>query len=88
MQAETIFALSSGAARSGVAVIRVSGPGVPLVLSTFLDRPVKPREAALRDIRDPRDGSLVDRGLILHFPAPHSFTGEDVVEFQVHGSLA
>jgi tRNA modification GTPase len=88
MQAETIFALSSGAARSGVAVIRVSGPGVPLVLSTFLDRSVKPREAALRDIRDPRDGSLVDRGLVLHFPAPHSFTGEDVVEFQVHGSLA
>ncbi len=88
MEAETIFALSSGAARSGVAVIRVSGPAVPQVLSTFIDRPVKPREAALRAIRDPRDGSLLDRGLVLYFPAPRSFTGEDVVEFQVHGSLA
>lgn len=88
MQAETIFALSSGAARSGVSVIRVSGPAVPEVLRLFVDRPVRPREAALRPIRDPRDGSLIDRGLVLHFPAPHSFTGEDVVEFQVHGSLA
>jgi tRNA modification GTPase len=88
MQAETIFALSSGAARSGVAVIRVSGAAVPQVLATFLDKPVKPREAALRAIRDPRDGSLLDRGIVLHFPGPHSFTGEDVAEFQVHGSLA
>jgi tRNA modification GTPase len=88
MEAETIFALSSGAARSGVAVIRVSGPAVSQVLSAFVSTPVKPREAALRSIRDPRDASLLDRGLILHFPAPHSFTGEDVVEFQVHGSLA
>jgi len=88
METETIFALSSGAARSGVAVIRVSGPAVPQVLSAFVATPVKPREAALRLIRDPRDGSLLDRGLVLHFPAPHSFTGEDVIEFQVHGSLA
>lgn len=88
MQAETIFALSSGAARSGVAVIRVSGPAVPQVLRQFVDRPVRPREAALRAIRDPCDGSLLDRGLVLYFPAPHSFTGEDVVEFQVHGSVA
>ncbi|MCA3632023.1 MAG: tRNA uridine-5-carboxymethylaminomethyl(34) synthesis GTPase MnmE [Methylobacterium sp.] len=88
MEAETIFALSSGAARSGVAVIRVSGPAVGEVLALFLDKPVRPREAALRAIRDPRDGSLIDRGLVLYFPAPHSFTGEDVVEFQVHGSLA
>lgn len=88
MEADTIFALSSGAARSGVAVIRVSGPAVPRVLETFVSRPVKPREAALRVIRDPRDGSILDHGLVLHFPAPHSFTGEDVVEFQVHGSLA
>ncbi|MCA3594113.1 MAG: tRNA uridine-5-carboxymethylaminomethyl(34) synthesis GTPase MnmE [Methylobacterium sp.] len=88
MEAETIFALSSGAARSGVAVIRVSGPAAGEVLALFLDKPVRPREAALRAIRDPRDGSLIDRGLVLYFPAPHSFTGEDVVEFQVHGSLA
>lgn len=88
MQAETIFALSSGAVRSAVAVIRVSGAAVPQVLATFLDKPVKPREAALRGIRDPRDGSVLDRGIVLHFPGPHSFTGEDVVEFQVHGSLA
>ena len=88
MEVETIFALSSGAARSGVAVIRVSGPAVGEVLALFLDKPVPPREATLRAIRDPRDGSLLDRGLVLHFPAPHSFTGEDVVEFQTHGSVA
>jgi tRNA modification GTPase len=84
---ETIYALSSGGVPSGVAVIRVSGPGCRFVLETTIGGIPEPRRAVLRSIRD-RNGSVIDRGLVLWFPGPASFTGEDMIEFQVHGSRA
>ncbi len=83
----TIYAMASGGAPSGVAVMRVSGPACRAVLATTIGRVPAPRVATLASIRD-RSGSPIDRGLVLWFPAPGSFTGEDVIEFQVHGSRA
>ncbi len=88
MQAETIFALSSGALAA--ALLSFVSPVLRFHrCSSFLwrSRSSRARRLSAR-FRDPRDGSELDRGLILHFPAPNSFTGEDVLEFQVHGSLA
>lgn len=84
---DTIFALSSGALPSGVAVIRVSGPRVRFVLETTVKELPVPRHAVLRTIHDAK-GEPIDRGLILFFPMPGSFTGEDVAEFQLHGGRA
>ncbi len=88
-RAETIFALSSGRGRAGVAVIRISGPeaGAALVRLTGGRLPA-PRVARVAALRDPGDGSLLDRGLVVWFPGPASFTGEDVAELQVHGGPA
>ena len=83
----TIYALSSGKGRAGVAVIRVSGPEAGSVVDKLTgSRPV-PRRAMLRRIVA-GDAELIDRGLVLWFPAPCSFTGEDVAEFHVHGGPA
>jgi tRNA modification GTPase len=84
---DTIYALSSGSLPCGVAVIRVSGPGCRFVLETMVGSLPEPRRATLRSIRD-RNGSVLDRGLVTWFPGPASFTGEDTIEFQVHGSRA
>lgn len=83
----TIVALSSGAGRAGVAVVRVSGPSVRFVIETIAGSVPEPRRAAYRALRD-GDGAIIDHGLVLFFPAPASFTGEDVVEFHIHGSRA
>lgn len=83
---DTIFALSSGAPPSGVAVVRVSGPGVRFVLETTIGDVPTPRRAVLRDITG--HGQLIDRGLTLFFPGPGSFTGDDVAEFHLHGGRA
>lgn len=85
---DTIFALSSGAAPSGVAVIRLSGPGVRFGLETLIGAVPPARMAALRTLRAPEGGDILDRGLVLFFPGPASFTGEDVAELQVHGGRA
>ncbi len=86
---QTIFALASGHGRAGVAVIRVSGHrALPVLADMTGDRAMEPRRACVRRIRDPRTGELVDRALVLAFPAPGSFTGEDCVEFHVHGGTA
>jgi len=85
---DTIYALSSAPGRAGVAVIRVSGPVAKVCLSLLSGSdPAKPREAVLRLLRDARCAPI-DRALVLWFPAPASFTGEDVVEFHVHGGRA
>lgn len=84
----TIFALSSAPGRAGVAIIRVSGPGAGSVLSLMASPRPKPRIAAGRKVVHPSTGELLDRGVILWFPAPKSFTGEDVAELQLHGSIA
>lgn len=82
---DTIYALSSGAGRGGVAVIRVSGPKVLEVIKHIskLDNP-KPRHAYFCQLCN-GVGQALDNALVLYFKGPYSFTGEDVVEFQVHG---
>lgn len=85
--ADTIFALSSGPPPAGVAIVRISGPGVRFGLETLIDSIPEPRRATLHSIRG-ADGNTVDKGLVLFFPAPRSFTGEDVAEFHVHGGRA
>lgn len=82
----TIYALASGGCPAGIAVMRVSGPRCRDLLETMVGK-VAPRRAALRSIRD-RSGVAIDEGLVLWFPGPASFTGEDTIEFQVHGSRA
>lgn len=88
MAAETIFALASGAGIAGVAVVRISGPGTREALSRLCGDIPPARTAVLRTIADHQSGQKIDSGLILFFPGPASFTGEDVAEFQVHGSRA
>ncbi|MET3897699.1 tRNA modification GTPase [Devosia sp. UYZn731] len=82
---DTIVALSSGAVPSGVAVIRLSGPDVSNILNAIAGGVPKPRRLALRRIGS---DTVLDRGLVAYFPAPHSFTGQDCAELQVHGSPA
>ena len=85
---DTIFALSSGRGRAGVAVVRVSGrkAGAAVQQLTGGDLP-QPRRATLRKVLS-TCSEPIDEGLLLWFPAPGSFTGEDVVEFHVHGGRA
>lgn len=83
----TIYALSSGSVPSGVAVIRLSGPACADILRDICGTVPAPRKATLRTIRD-RNQRPVDQGLVLFFPGPHSFTGQDCAELQVHGSRA
>lgn len=85
---QTIFALSSGAGRAGVAVIRISGPGAGSALEALAGRLPPPRLATLGRLRDPGDASPLDDALILWFPGPQSYTGEDVAELHVHGGTA
>jgi tRNA modification GTPase len=84
--AETIVAPASGTGPAAVAVIRVSGPGTRAVLEALCGGTPPPRHAALRNIG--AGGAPLDRGLVLWFPGPNSFTGEDMAELQVHGSRA
>jgi tRNA modification GTPase len=86
--ASTIFALSSAPGRAGVAVIRLSGPAVRDALGKMVTPLPKPRFAAFRAIRHPGTGEALDKAVVLWFEAPASETGEDVAEFQVHGSRA
>lgn len=81
----TIFALSSGAGRSGVAVVRVSGPAADAALRALAGVVPEPRRAQVRMLRDPERGVALDQSLVLWFPGPASFTGEDCAEFHVHG---
>ncbi|XP_076880535.1 5-taurinomethyluridine-[tRNA] synthase subunit GTPB3, mitochondrial isoform X2 [Brachyhypopomus gauderio] len=87
---DTVFALSSGQGRCGVAVVRVSGPSSQDALRSIagLTRLPSPRTALLRSLVHPQSKELLDRGLVLWFPGPHSFTGEDSVEFHIHGGPA
>ncbi|OJU86366.1 MAG: tRNA uridine-5-carboxymethylaminomethyl(34) synthesis GTPase MnmE, partial [Shinella sp. 65-6] len=84
---DTIFALSSGGLPSGVAVIRLSGLQSREVVARMCGTVPAPRHAALRSIRD-RNGDVLDEGIVLFFPGPHSFTGEDSAELQIHGGRA
>lgn len=85
---DTIFALASGSLGCGVAVIRVSGPKAKWLADHFCSGDIAVRHAAYKSIRDPRNSELIDTGLVLFFQGPASFTGEDCLEFQIHGSRA
>ena len=85
--ADTIFAVASGAGRTAVAVVRLSGPAVRFVVETMIGRLPLARHAKLAAIRS-LEGRVLDRGLVLWFPGPASFTGEDCVELQLHGGRA
>ncbi|MDG4853491.1 MULTISPECIES: tRNA uridine-5-carboxymethylaminomethyl(34) synthesis GTPase MnmE [unclassified Mesorhizobium] len=84
---ESIVALSSGRLPAGIAVIRISGPKTRFVLETIAGGGIKDRFATLRKLMA-SDGLVIDHGLVVFFPGPSSFTGEDVGEFHVHGSRA
>ncbi|WFP77046.1 tRNA uridine-5-carboxymethylaminomethyl(34) synthesis GTPase MnmE [Mesorhizobium sp. WSM4906] len=84
---DSIVALSSGRLPAGIAVIRISGPNTRFVVETIAGGGVKDRFTTLRKLKA-SDGSIIDHGLVLFFPGPGSFTGEDVAEFHVHGSRA
>ena len=85
---ETIFALSSGRPPAAIAVVRISGPRAGVALETLIGRVPEPRVAKLARVRDPASGDVIDEALALWFPGPHSETGEDVAELQVHGGHA
>lgn len=84
---DTIFAEASAAGKAGVSVIRVSGPSAFACAATLVRGTLPDRGAVLRNLHD-GDGGVLDSALVLTFTAPGSFTGEDVVELQVHGSRA
>jgi len=87
---DTIYALASAPGPAGVAVVRVSGPKAfesLLSLSDPLPLP-DPRQSSLRRLRNPSTGSVIDEAVVLRFAQPHSFTGEDVVEYHIHGGRA
>ena len=85
----TIYALSSGPGISGIAVVRISGQDTSKAIELMTGKGVpKPRVATLRKINKINTSELIDEGLILWFPGPESYTGEDMAEIQVHGSKA
>jgi len=86
ISSDSIVALSSGRLPAGIAVIRISGPKSRFVVETIAGK-VKDRVATLRKLRAP-DKTVLDSGLVVFFPGPDSFTGEDVAEFHVHGGRA
>ena len=85
----TIYALSTGSVKSGIAIIRISGPETKNVLNkiTKINLP-KPRHATLCNIYDNEKNELIDQGMIIWFPGPNSYTGEDLAELHIHGSKA
>ena len=85
----TIYALSSGSGTSGIATIRVSGKLAKKVVEQLTNSQIpEPRTATLKKINNINTNELIDEGIIIWFPGPNSYTGEDMAEFHVHGSLA
>jgi len=82
---DTIAAIATASGRAGVGIIRISGPNARSISETIAGPLPAPRMASFRRFQR-ADATLIDEGLLLYFPAPHSFTGEDVVEIQAHGS--
>ena len=86
--ADTIFALSSGRPPAAVSIIRISGSRAHEAGKAIAGRLPEPRRAAIRELREPGSGELLDEALVLRFDSPASSTGEDIVEFQCHGGRA
>jgi tRNA modification GTPase len=86
---DTIFALSSAPGKAGVSVFRISGKNALKAVSIICpDVTLRPREAHLVSLYSPEQNLVIDKAIAIYFKAPHSFTGEDVVEFHTHGSIA
>lgn len=85
---DTIFAQATANGRAGVAVIRISGPRALTAARSLAGSLPEPRAAALRWLSDPETGEHIDQALVLCFPGPSSFTGEDVAELQIHGGVS
>ena len=88
MVEDTIFSLATPAGISGVAVIRISGETTLSVLENLIENVPAPRYASLKNVRDPATKRLLDQALVLWFPSPHSYTGENMAELHIHGSIA
>ena len=86
-RADTIAAIATAPGRAGIGVVRVSGPAVPAIAQGVTGRQLVPRAATLCDFRD-GDSAILDRGIAVFYPTPHSYTGDDVLELQGHGGLA
>ena len=84
---ETIAAIATAPGRGGIGVVRVSGKDLMPLVAAVLGRPVEPRVATLATFRDAQN-IPIDQGIALYFPAPHSYTGEDVLELHGHGGQA
>ena len=85
----TIYALSSGIGTSGIAVVRISGPDAKLVIEKLTSGPFPlPRIATLKKVNNINRTSMIDEGIVIWYPGPNSYTGEDMSEIQVHGSRA
>ena len=85
---DTIFAQATARGRAGIAVIRLSGPESSASVHRLFSQAVAARRPALRWLHDPETGEALDQALVLIFPAPASFTGEEVAELHLHGSPA
>src|SRR5690625_2650441 len=83
--ADTIAAIATASGGAGIGVVRVSGPAVPAIAQSLLGREAQPRYAHFAHFRD-AGGASIDQGLLIHFPAPASYTGEHVLELRTHGS--
>ncbi|HWI79249.1 MAG TPA: tRNA uridine-5-carboxymethylaminomethyl(34) synthesis GTPase MnmE [Ramlibacter sp.] len=81
---DPIAAIATAPGRGAVGIVRVSGPSLTALIDAVCARPLKPREATYLPFRA-ADGKPIDQGLAIYFPAPHSYTGEDVLELQAHG---
>jgi len=85
--AELIAAIATAQGRGGVGVVRISGKGIPAIARAILGKTPIPRHATYGDFLG-ENGLAIDRGIALYFSAPHSYTGEDVLELQGHGGIA
>src|SRR5450830_1292288 len=83
-QSDPIVAIATAPGRGAVGIVRISGPDVRPLVQALCGRALRPREATYLPLRDAQ-GQPIDHGLALHFPAPNSYTGEDVLELQAHG---
>ena len=85
---DTIVAIATASGRAAIGVVRLSGPHAHDIARRCLTQwPAQPRVAALAEVRDPVSGSMVDQAVVVRYDAPHSFTGEDLVEVSGHGGL-
>ncbi len=87
MSTDTIFALATARGKAGISVVRISGPDAFVAADTLGAKQLTARRAALRSLRA-ANGGLIDEAIVIAYEAPGSFTGENIVEFQLHGSLA